>query len=164
MATRRSALHWTSVPVRLLMVMGTGGAILAGAGGAAVSAAAPVIRMVPAHALRAAVPRARSSSSAPASTSPCWASTNWSGYAVSETSPSGLSCVPASGEAYSSVTGTWTVPTVTGSRGTTAYSAAWAGIDGFTDSSLIQAGTEQDYYGNSAHYGAWWRSCPRPRR
>jgi hypothetical protein len=140
--------------------MGMGGLVVAGAGATAVSAAAPVIRMVPAHALGAASPRARSSSSAPTSTAPCWASTNWSGYAVSETSPSGLSCLPASGEAYTSVTGTWTVPTVTGSRGTTAYSAAWAGIDGFTDSSLIQAGTEQDFYGNSAHYGAWWEILP----
>jgi hypothetical protein len=35
------------------------------------------------------------------------------------------------------------------------YSAAWAGIDGFDNSSLIQTGTEQDYSG-SASYSAWW--------
>jgi hypothetical protein len=30
------------------------------------------------------------------------------------------------------------------------------GIDGFNNSSLIQTGTEQDYYRGSSHYAAWW--------
>jgi hypothetical protein len=42
------------------------------------------------------------------------------------------------------------------------FSAAWAGIDGFTNSNLIQAGTEQDYIGGSAHYSAWWEILPAP--
>jgi hypothetical protein len=36
------------------------------------------------------------------------------------------------------------------------YSATWLGIDGFNNSSLIQTGTEQDYYSGAAHYNAWW--------
>ena len=122
----------------------------------------PVLRLMPSHLVATAATRARGSSSAPASPAPCWASTNWSGYAVSQSTPSGLPCLPGTGATYAAVSGTWTVPTVTGSRFTSSYSAAWAGIDGFTNSSLIQAGTEQDYYGGKAHYGAWWEILPAP--
>ena len=72
-----------------------------------------------------------------------WASTNWSGYAVTGTTPA------------SSITGQWTVPSVSRTSGAS-YSAAWAGIDGFANSSLIQTGTEQDYDRGGAHYSAWW--------
>jgi hypothetical protein len=34
------------------------------------------------------------------------------------------------------------------------------GIDGFNNSSLIQTGTESDYYSGSAHYDAWWEILP----
>jgi Peptidase A4 family len=71
-----------------------------------------------------------------------WASSNWSGYAIT-------------GSAYTSITGHWSVPSVSPSSGAT-YSAAWAGIDGFNNSSLIQTGTEQDYYSGAPHYAAWW--------
>jgi hypothetical protein len=40
------------------------------------------------------------------------------------------------------------------------FSSAWVGIDGFNNSSLIQAGTESDYYSGSAHYDAWWEILP----
>ncbi len=73
-----------------------------------------------------------------------WASSNWSGYAVSAASSS-----------FTSVGAHWRVPAVSRTLHAT-YSAAWAGIDGFTNSSLIQTGTEQDYYRGAAHYGAWW--------
>jgi hypothetical protein len=72
-----------------------------------------------------------------------WASSNWSGYAVTASTP------------YTGITAHWKVPSVQGSGGAT-YSAAWAGIDGFTNGSLIQTGTEQDFYNGSAHYAAWW--------
>jgi hypothetical protein len=72
-----------------------------------------------------------------------WASSNWSGYATTRSTP------------YTDVTASWTVPTVLATR-QASYSAAWTGIDGFTNSSLIQTGTEQDYYQGSAHYAAWW--------
>ncbi|MGA8296249.1 MAG: G1 family glutamic endopeptidase [Acidimicrobiales bacterium] len=72
---------------------------------------------------------------------PGWASTNWSGYAATSSTP------------YTSVSGQWTVPTVTGPNGS--YSAAWVGIDGYSNSDLIQTGTEQDY-SNGGQYSAWW--------
>jgi Peptidase A4 family len=76
-----------------------------------------------------------------------WASRNWSGYAATSTT-------------YSGVQGNWNVPNVTGcsagGRRPACYSAAWAGIDGFNNSSLIQTGTEQDFIGGSASYSAWW--------
>ena len=45
------------------------------------------------------------------------------------------------------------------SKGST-YSSSWIGIDGFNNSSLIQTGTEQDYYNGSTHYDAWWEILP----
>lgn len=73
-----------------------------------------------------------------------WAFLNWSGYAVT-TGP------------YTSVTGDWIVPTVTTKHGP-GYSAAWTGIDGFDNTSLIQVGTEQDAFHGGATDQAWWAS------
>lgn len=77
-----------------------------------------------------------------------WASSNWSGYALS-------------GSGYSSVTAQWSVQAVSPSRQPT-YSSEWVGIDGFSNSSLIQTGTESDYYNGAAHYDAWWEILPAP--
>lgn len=78
-----------------------------------------------------------------------WASTNWSGYAVSSSAQG----------TYQSITGQWVVPTVRPSSKRT-YSSAWIGIDGFLNSSLIQVGTEQDASSNGTRYGAWWEILP----
>jgi hypothetical protein len=75
-----------------------------------------------------------------------WASSNWSGYAVS-------------GGPFTSITGEWDVPAVSPTKRAT-YSSNWIGIDGFNNSSLIQTGTEQDYYNRSSHYYAWWEILP----
>lgn len=75
-----------------------------------------------------------------------WASSNWSGYAVT-------------GSGFKSVTARWTVTAVAKSRRAT-YSSEWVGIDGYNNSSLIQTGTEADYYSGSAHYDAWWEILP----
>jgi hypothetical protein len=74
-----------------------------------------------------------------------WSASNWSGYAKSG--------------AYTSATARWVVPGVSASKGSS-YSSAWVGIDGFTNSSLIQTGTESDYYNGRAHYNAWWEILP----
>ncbi len=84
----------------------------------------------------------------PGSASVGWASSNWSGYAVTG-SPS----------TYHAVTASWVVPAVAASRSAT-YSSNWVGIDGFNNSSLIQTGTESDYYNGSTHYDAWWEILP----
>ena len=75
-----------------------------------------------------------------------WASSNWSGYALS-------------GSNYSSVTANWVVQAVAPSHQAT-YSSEWVGIDGFNNSSLIQTGTESDVYNGKTHYDAWWEILP----
>jgi len=159
---RSARARWAVVVPRLALVAGIGGVTLIGAGVATAPAATPALQMVPNHFLGTARTIARTSSPSASTPAPCWASSNWSGYAVSQTAISGLPCVPASGQTYTGVTGTWTVPTVTGSSRTSTYSAAWAGIDGFANSNLIQAGTEQDYTGGRARYSAWWEILPAP--
>ena len=86
-----------------------------------------------------------------------WASRNWSGYAIS-------------GSGFTSISGSWTVPTVRAplkkaQRRRSQYSGTWVGIDGFTSCGrsggcLIQAGTEQDYLRGQTFYQAWWEVLP----
>jgi hypothetical protein len=75
-------------------------------------------------------------------------SSNWAGYALT-------------GGPYLSIGGRWTVPTVTPAAGRSA-SAIWLGIDGTTNSSLIQVGTEQDSANGRVRYFAWWEILPAP--
>ncbi len=77
-------------------------------------------------------------------------SSNWSGYGAA----TNLSA-PATGS-VTAVSGSWVVPTVTGPRRGTDYSSAWVGIDGLSDSTVEQIGTEQDVSNGTAHYDAWW--------
>lgn len=64
-------------------------------------------------------------------------SLNWSGYAT----VAGSLTSPTTG-AVTAVTGSWLVPSVTGSAGQ--YSSLWVGIDGYSSSTVEQLGTEQD--------------------
>ena len=59
------------------------------------------------------------------------------------------------------MTGQWTVPAVSAAAGT-GFSALWIGVDGFSNASLIQTGTEADVYGGRTHYSAWWEILPLP--
>jgi hypothetical protein len=90
--------------------------------------------------------RPRVAVSRPGTRAAGWASSNWSGYAVT-------------GSSYNTVTAKWIVPAVAASRKAT-YSSDWVGIDGYNNSDLIQTGTESDYYNGSAHYAAWWEILP----
>jgi hypothetical protein len=81
---------------------------------------------------------------------PAFASTNWSGYALQGTSTT-----------YHSITGAWAVPTITPSSSAT-YSSHWIGIDGFSNSHLIQTGTEADSQNGTTTYDAWWEILPKP--
>ncbi|WP_051343865.1 G1 family glutamic endopeptidase [Alicyclobacillus herbarius] len=109
-----------------------------------------------------------------------WTSQNWSGYAISGDSGS-----------FTSIVGNWSVPEVKasgagepGSGGggwwqrllrwlclwlgcetgwaPDTYSATWIGIDGFTDTQLIQVGTAQNVIAGQAQYYAWWEILPSP--
>ena len=73
-------------------------------------------------------------------------SLNWSGYIRA-----GSTAGP-----FTSVSGSWTVPTVDPAQD--GYSSTWVGIDGATsgDQYLIQTGTEADVVNGRAGYQAWW--------
>jgi hypothetical protein len=86
-------------------------------------------------------------------------SNNWSGYAL----------VPAAGaQALYSVSGRWTVPTVKQAPGTCSggwdYSSEWAGIGGFNDGFLLQAGSAANVFcdigGNIPEYFPWLEWLP----
>jgi len=82
-------------------------------------------------------------------------STNWSGYAVQ----TDLSA-PANG-AVTDVEGTWVVPDVVASTSPTTYSSAWVGIDGYSDNTVEQLGTDQDWYKGKPSYYAWFEMYPK---
>lgn len=79
-------------------------------------------------------------------------SLNWSGYALA-------------GGPFTSVGGTFNVPTITGS-GSDSSAAEWAGIDGWGPgaSSIIQAGVAEDYTAslNTVRVTAWYELYPAP--
>jgi Peptidase A4 family len=75
-------------------------------------------------------------------------STNWSGYAVTTGS-------------YTSVSASWTQPAGICSRGDR-YAAFWAGLDGYTSSTVEQTGSEVDCAGRTARYYAWYEIYPGP--
>jgi ketosteroid isomerase-like protein len=78
-------------------------------------------------------------------------SRNWSGYA-------------ARGGDFTSVSATWTVPTLA-LDGPFGADAAWVGIGGLRTRDLIQAGTQQTVTGNgSVTYQAWIEMLPEASR
>ncbi len=78
-------------------------------------------------------------------------SADWSGYTVS----SDLTAPQAD---VTAVTGTWVVPNINGTNDS--FSAAWIGIGGQYDESLIQTGTEHSILNNTASYFAWYELLP----
>lgn len=136
----------------LVLALGTGAAVA----GAAVR---------PAHAGGAHAPEFHPllSITAPGSAFADSQSDNWSGYNQGALSTD---------TTYSSISGEWTVPTATQhTAGQAEDSATWIGIGGgcldtsctATDSTLIQAGTEQDVASDgSVSYSAWWEIVPAP--
>ena len=90
-------------------------------------------------------PQPQTDSGTPTAASSVSTSSNWSGYS-------------ASGGSFTSVTGTWTVPTV--SPTTTGADATWVGIGGIDSSDLIQAGTEATVSGGAVTYNAWIEMLP----
>jgi hypothetical protein len=74
-------------------------------------------------------------------------SRNWSGYA-------------ATGDTYTGISGTWTVPQVSASNGASGVGATWVGIGGVTTKDLIQAGTEDSGSGRQNEYQAWIEMLP----
>lgn len=76
-------------------------------------------------------------------------SSNWSGYA-------------ATGGTFTSVSGTWSVPSVTATA--SGADATWVGIGGIDTRDLIQAGTEAIVQDGAVEYQAWIELLPAPSR
>lgn len=74
-------------------------------------------------------------------------STNWSGYAVT-------------GTAFTYAKGSWHVPGVDCAKTPNTYSSHWVGIDGFSDKTVEQIGTESDCSGGTPSYYAWYEFFP----
>jgi hypothetical protein len=81
-------------------------------------------------------------------------SSNWSGYAIQTNLNH-----PAK-NVVTDVQGSWVVPAVTGSSGTTTYSSFWVGIDGYSDSTVEQIGTDSDIINGVPTYYAWYEMYP----
>ncbi len=76
----------------------------------------------------------------------------WAGYVVT----------PDSGSPEDQVVGinaSWTVPRLR-VYSTDTFSAAWIGIGGHSDKTLIQTGTEQDSVNGQEYYSAWYELVP----
>lgn len=82
-------------------------------------------------------------------------STNWAGYAVA----TNLSA--PDNNAVSDVSGSWVVPSVACPPRSTSYSSGWVGIDGYSDTTVEQTGTEQDCQRGHAQYYAWYEFYPQ---
>lgn len=82
-------------------------------------------------------------------------SLNWSGYvsATNLQNPS-LNSVKA-------VSGTWTVPHVIQSSSSHTYSSLWVGIDGYTNGTVEQIGTEHDWSSGQQQNYAWFEMYPK---
>jgi hypothetical protein len=94
-------------------------------------------------------------SAAPSSThgpliSSASSSINWSGYAVKGGTGS-----------FTSVSAAWVQPTGTCTSKAT-YSAFWVGLDGYSNDTVEQDGSEVDCHSGSPKYYAWWEMYPKP--
>lgn len=81
-------------------------------------------------------------------------STNWSGYVAV------TNLLRPAKNSVNNVSGSWTVPDVIASTNT-AYSAIWVGIDGYSNSTVEQIGTEHDWTPFGQQNYAWFEMYPR---
>ncbi|MGC8542036.1 MAG: G1 family glutamic endopeptidase [Phycisphaerae bacterium] len=78
-------------------------------------------------------------------------SSNWSGYAD----------LANSGTQFTSVKGSWTVPTVVASPYASAsYSAFWVGLDGANSGTVEQLGIAANFINGSPQYFSWYEMYP----
>lgn len=120
----------------------------------AASAHAIPLRAGPAHITHIGIPSASSSGLGSGTTVD---STNWSGYALD-------------GGTYNTVTTTWTQPSVDCSVTPNSYAAFWAGLDGYSSSTVEQDGTLAECVASggrhsrtqTAVYYGWYETYPNP--
>jgi hypothetical protein len=75
-------------------------------------------------------------------------SANWAGYIAN-----------GAAGGYTSVSSNWTEPSGRCGQGDH-YSAFWVGLDGYSDSTVEQAGSEVDCSGRTPEYSAWYEMYP----
>lgn len=80
---------------------------------------------------------------------PAHADSIWAGYADD-----------ASASTYKSVSGSWTVPTLTCSTAKDSYTSPWIGIDGYGTSTVQQIGMDDDCVGGKVSYAPWVEMYP----
>ncbi len=78
---------------------------------------------------------------------------NWAGYVVASDMQNPQPTI-------TDISASWNVPTVSPSVNDT-FSAAWIGIGGQFDKTIIQCGTEQDSINGQTQYSAWYELLPR---
>ncbi|MDR3584595.1 MAG: G1 family endopeptidase [Desulfosporosinus sp.] len=78
-------------------------------------------------------------------------SDNWAGYIDT----------PSDGSSYTSVSGNWTIPTVTASQ-QNAAAAQWIGLGGATSTDLLQIGTIEDIENGQQVTEVFWEQLPSP--
>lgn len=76
----------------------------------------------------------------------------WSGYIVA-------SDIQNRSPVVSRISASWTVPEVKPSENDT-FSGVWVGIGGYGEDTLIQTGTEQEYFRGRSVYYAWYELLP----
>ncbi|QQE77588.1 G1 family glutamic endopeptidase [Alicyclobacillus sp. SO9] len=81
----------------------------------------------------------------PANTQP---SSNWAGYVAK----------PVSGNGYTSVSGSWTVPRV--ASGQSGAAAQWVGLGGVSSNNLLQMGTVEQGANGSEQVDVFWEKLP----
>ncbi len=81
-------------------------------------------------------------------------SSNWGGYAVE------TSFASPRNKVVSAVQGSWTIPTVSRSTSSQTYSSLWVGIDGYSDGTVEQIGTEQDWTPSGQQNYVWFEMYP----
>ncbi len=81
-------------------------------------------------------------------------SSNWSGYVAA------TNINRPKRNSISAISGAWTIPALSPTIGD-AYSSIWVGIDGYTDGTVEQIGTEQDWSSGSQQNYAWFEMYPR---
>jgi len=82
-------------------------------------------------------------------------SQNWGGYAIE------TSFAAPQKYAVSSAAGQWLIPTVTASGSANTYSSIWVGIDGYSDGTVEQLGTEQDWTPSGQQNYVWFEMYPK---
>ncbi len=95
--------------------------------------------------------RAGTPSNAPAAKNAAYSSSNWSGYFAAA----------GSGQTFTNISSSWTVPTVLASSLGTTYSCFWVGLDGVSDTTVEQCGVEANVTAQGVtDYYPWYELYP----